>query len=106
MNHPKRPPKDVGDREKAIDCIKNGKYRYTSHGNDRKLERQVTELDALHVIKTGWRVPKRDEYCLINKSWTYAYEGETLQNELLRVIVGFVGDIMVIVTVVPIQKRS
>ncbi len=99
----KRPPKLDTAREKAIHCIKSGEYRYTSHGNDRKLERQITELDALYVIKTGYRVQQRDNYCEINKGWTYAFEGETLQEERLRVIVAFVENILVIVTVIPIK---
>ena len=81
-------------------------YRHTSHGSDRQLERQITELDALHVIKNGYRVPKRDEYCCINKSWKYAFEGMSFQEELLRVVVAFVDRVMVIITVMRIQNRS
>lgn len=87
-------------------CIEEGRYRYTVHGLNRKLERQVTEQDALYVLENGYRIQKRDVYSELNKSWTYAFEGTTLQDELLRVIIAFDAENMLIVTVIPISKRS
>lgn len=104
MPSPKRPPKDDKAREKAIACIKKGKYRYTGHGKDRTLERPVTELDAIHVINNGCRVQQRDDYDEIKKGWSYAFEGYTLQEDWARVIVAFAEDILVIVTVMTVKK--
>lgn len=83
-----------------------GLYRYTVHAENRKFERMITEQDALYVIETGWRVPIRDNFVKIYESWTYAFEGYTLQDDLLRVIVGFDESMMLIITVMHIPKRN
>lgn len=101
-----RPPKLENIIGKAKQCIALGSYRYTAHAEVRKLDRMITEEDALYVIENGWRVPIKDSFCDINQSWKYAFEGTTLQDELLRVIVGFVDNMLLIITVINISKIS
>ncbi len=102
----RKPPKLENICKTAKHCIDRGLYRYTAHALCRKLERNITELDALHVIKAGWRVPMRDEYCLVNKGWKYAFEGKTLQDEIIRVIIGFDDDMMLIITVMYVTNKD
>lgn len=106
MKKKSRPPKIENVIARAKECITMGLYRYTAHAEDRKFERKITEEDALYVIETGWRVPTKDEFAELHQSWTYAFEGKTLQDELLRVIVGFDENMMLIITVMNISKAS
>lgn len=106
MKKKSRPPKIENIIGKAKECIILGLYRYTAHAEGRKYERMITEEDALYVIENGWRVPIKDDYCDIHQSWKYAFEGKTLQDELLRVIIGFDENMLLIVTVINITKAS
>jgi len=101
-----RPPKLENVIEKAKQSIVKGRYRYTGHAEARKFERRITEEDALYVIENGWRVPNKDDFCEANKGWKYAFEGDTLQDERLRVIAAFDEDMLIIITVINILKKS
>ncbi len=106
MKKKPRPSKIENVTGKAKQCITTGFYRYTAHAEGRKYERMITEEDALYVIENGWRSPNRDDFCDIHQSWKYAFEGKTLQDELLRVIIGFDENMLLIVTVINISKAS
>jgi hypothetical protein len=106
MKRKTRPPKLENVLKIAKQYVVSGMYRYTAHAEVRKYERMITEEDALHVIENGWRVPNKDDYCDIHHNWKYACEGETLQDEFLRVIIGFDGNMLLIVTVINITKIS
>lgn len=106
MKKKSRPPKIENVIGKAKHCIGWGLYRYTAHAESRKYERMITEEDALYVIENGWRVPIKDDFCDIHQSWKYAFEGQTLQDELLRVVIGFEENMLLIVTVINISKAS
>lgn len=56
------PPKMESVLETARECIESGKYLATFHAECRQLERDITLLDALHVIKHGFREPKYDQF--------------------------------------------
>jgi Domain of unknown function (DUF4258) len=106
MKRKTHPPKIENVAAKAKQCVVTGYYRYTAHAEIRKYERNITEEDALFVIENGWRVPNRDDFCDIHQSWKYAFEGKTLQEELLRVIIGFDENMLLIVTVINILKSD
>lgn len=76
----KRPEKLENVLEQAKSCIEVGKYIATFHAECRQLERDITLLDALHVIKTGYRDKKHDHFKEEFNSWNYAINGQTLQN--------------------------
>jgi hypothetical protein len=102
---PKRPDKIADILKIAQACIDNGNYRATFHAECRQYERDITLLDALHVIETGYRVPSRDEYKEEYRAWNYAIEGVTLQDEKTRVIISFDEDLMLIITVINLVKK-
>lgn len=106
MKRISRPPKIENVLRRAKQCIAKGLYRYTAHAEVRKLERSITEEDALYVIENGWLVPNRDDFCEVYRNWKYALEGKTLQDELLRVIIGFDENMLLIITVMNISKKS
>lgn len=104
MKKTQRPAKIEYVNAKARHCISIGSYRYTAHAESRKYERMITEEDALFVIENGWRNPSKDNFCDVHQSWKYVFEGKTLQDELLRVVVGFHEEMLLIVTVINISK--
>ncbi len=106
MKKKSRPPKIENISAEAKNCISLGSYRYTAHAEIRKYERMITEQDALYIIENGLRAPIKDNFCEIYQSWKYAFEGETLQNELLRVIIGFDQNMLLIITVINIRNLS
>lgn len=106
MKKKTRPSKIENVIGKAKQCIAMGFYRYTAHAEVRKYDRKITEEDALYIIENGWRIPIKDDYCEINHSWKYAFEGKTLQDDLLRVIIAFDENMLLIITVINIAKAS
>src|SRR5215212_5775517 len=84
-----RPQKLENVLATAKQCIEKGNYVATFHAECRQLERDITLLDALHVIKNGYRVPKYDKFKEEWNEWNYAIQGQSLQKEDIRVIVSF-----------------
>ena len=102
-----RPPKLERVLELARDCIEKGKYLPTFHAECRQFERDITLLDALRVIRQGYREPKHDQFKEEWQSWNYAVRGETLQGDTVRVIISFDDkEKLLIITVINIVKRE
>lgn len=101
----KRPVKVSDVLKIARACIEGGNYGTTFHAQCRQREREVTALDALYVVRTGHRVPARDEYHEEYEAWNYAIEGDTLQGDKLRVIISFEEDLMLVITVIKLTKK-
>ena len=70
-------------------CIETGKYLPTFHAECRQFERDITLLDALYVIKNGYREHKHDQFKEEWQAWNYAVRGITLQDDTVRVIISF-----------------
>ncbi len=87
-------------------CIEKGKYQATFHEICHKHERDITLLDALHIIKTGYRVPDFDRCLAMFSCWDYAIEGLTLQEDKIRVIISFDKDQMLITSASTIEKNK
>lgn len=102
MKKKQRPPKLENINAKAKHCIATGLYRYTAHAEIRKYQRMITEEDALYVIENGSRAPVKDDFCDIYQAWKYGFEGNTLQEELICVIIGFHENMLLIITVINI----
>ncbi len=103
----KRPAKIENVLELARECIESGKYLPTFHAECRQLERDITLLDALYVIKHGYRELKHDQFKDEWMAWNYAISGNTLQDEKIRVIISFDDKKkLLIITVINITKRG
>lgn len=104
---PHRPPKIENALKLAKNCIENGFYVATFHAECRQMERDITLLDALHVINNGYREPKHDQYKEEWKAWNYAVRGQTLQGDSIRVIISFdENEKLLIITVINIITRE
>ncbi len=100
----KRPNENLDVLRVARKCIENGNYRATFHAECRKNERDLTLLDALHVIQTGYRAREHDQDKTEFLFRNYAIEGLTLQEDEARVVISFDGDLLLIVTMINITK--
>lgn len=98
-------PKLENVLERAKKCIENGRYIPTFHSECRQFERDISLLDALYVIKNGYREPKHDQFKEEWQSWNYAVQGKTLQSDLVRVIISFDENNLLIITVIKIISK-
>lgn len=89
---------------KVQDAISTGRYRILPHARQRCTERQVAAPDIEYALECGHPVPRRDRYDEGGRSWSYCFEGPTVDREPLRVIVAF-EDLMLVVTVVRLTAR-
>lgn len=102
-----KPSKLENVLETARDCIESGKYIATFHAECRQFERDITLLDALHVIKHGYREPKHDQFKEEWQSWNYAIRGTTLQQDTIRVVISFDNTLkLLIVTVINLVRSE
>ena len=102
-----RPPKLENILELAKNCIEMGHYIPTFHAECRQYERDITLLDALHVIMNGYREPKHDQFKEEWQAWNYAIRGQTLQNDTIRVIISFDEERhLLIITVINLVRRE
>lgn len=101
MPPPQRPPKldDEVLTQRVRDAAASGRYRILPHARQRCDERDVSAVDIAHALAQGHRVRARDRFEQAWRAWSYCFEGKTVDDERLRVIVAF-DDWVLIVTVV------
>lgn len=97
------------DEKKLINDVKesiiSGDYIILPHSRIRCIERDVSAADIEHVLELGKRVKKRDRFDASLQRWSYAYEGLSIDGELLRVIITFLPKLAV-VTVVKLEAEN
>lgn len=104
MKRPTRKPK-LGRQdlvERVAKAVATGAYRILPHARQRCDERDVSVPDIEHALEDGHPVPRRDRYDVLAGDWSYCFEGRTVDEDVLRVIVAFDGW-MLIVTVVRLE---
>jgi len=101
MRRPVRGLKLAGDEliARVAEAIANGDYRILPHARQRCTERDVSAADIECALENGHSVPRRDRYDALVGEWSYCFEGRTVDEGALRVIVAF-DDWMLVVTVV------
>lgn len=103
----KRPPKL--DKAQVVhrvrDAVNSGDYRILPHARVRCSERDVSAPDIEDVLLHGHRVPRRDRYDEPYESWSYCYEGATVDDAVVRVVIAF-DKRMLIVTVVRLGEKE
>lgn len=92
--------------------IKDGKYVFTCHAEQRRSERQILDEEVLNVLenKTGYTrrwVKAKDSfespYFSAQCTWRYCIEGKTIDGDLIRIIIAFDQDLMPIITVIRLE---
>ena len=104
MKRPARRPK-LGRQElveRVAEAVATGSYRILPHARQRCNERDVSAPDIECALQDGHPVPRRDRYDVHLEEWSYCFEGRTVDEDALRVIVAFNGW-MLFVTVVRLE---
>ena len=99
----KKPQKVENLLEKIRNCIEDGNFLDTYHSTTRKVERNITRPEILYVLKNGNHEKAKDEFQERYKSWNYAIRGKTLDERLLRIIVSFDENGMLIITAIDLK---
>lgn len=85
--------------QRVREAVTSGEYRILPHARQRCTERDVSAPDIENALEGGRHVPRRDRYDEPSGGWSYCFEGRTVDEKPLRVVVAF-EDWMLIVTVV------
>jgi len=80
-------------------AVETGEYRILPHARRRCSEREVAVPDVEAALEKGRYVPRRDRFDERLASWSYCFEGASVDGEPLRVVVAF-ENWMLVVTVV------
>lgn len=106
---PKRPRPPKLDHTTLVERVRaavdSGQYRILPHARLRCTAREVAAADIEHALLKGHAVPKRDRYDEPYESWSYCFEGLTVDEVHLRVVVSF-DDWMLVVTVVNLDMKD
>ncbi len=94
------PPKVLNLLEVVQSCLDQGRYLDTRHVTERQLERSITRMEILHVLRTGFHEKKKDQFDEEYSSWNYAIRGKTVDKKELRIIVSFDKNNMLIITAI------
>jgi hypothetical protein len=75
----------------------------TRHSTQRRQERNIPISEIRRAILNGTREPDRDRFSEDHKQWSYSIRGLDIDNNAIRVVVGFVpgpahNEILAIVT--------
>lgn len=100
----KRPPKITDLMGVISGCIEKGWYLDTRHASDRQAERNISRPEIIHVLKNGHREEKRDRYEESFAAWSYVVSGKTIDKKVLRVIVSFEREQLLIITAIDLKK--
>jgi hypothetical protein len=84
---------------RVANAVQTGEYRIMPHARQRCSERDVSVPDIEFALEHGHYVPRRDRYDDQFGSWSYCFEGESIDGQPLRVILAL-DDWMLVVTVV------
>ena len=84
---------------RVAEAVASGNYRILPHARQRCNERDVAAADIECALENGHPVPRRDRYDNLAEDWSYCFEGRTVDEDALRVVVAF-EDWMLVVTVV------
>ncbi|MFZ4739297.1 MAG: DUF4258 domain-containing protein [Bradymonadia bacterium] len=87
------------------EALASGKYRILPHARQRCTERDVAAPDIENALMIGRHVPRRDRYDEPHQSWSYCFDGASVDGDALRVVVSF-DDWMLIITVVRLGEED
>lgn len=91
--------------ERVAEANSSGRYVILPHARQRCSERDVAAPDIEHALEKGHPVPKRDRYEDAYRSLSYCFEGPTVDEVPLRVVVAFEAS-MLVVTVVRLDAQE
>lgn len=92
-------------------CISNIEYVFLPHAKARSSYRSILEPVVLDILQNKRntkrkRNKKKDTFRENNKTWNYCIEGNDSNNEIIRIILSFDDNLMLIITVMWVGKDS
>lgn len=76
--------------------IENRKYRLTKHAAEEQAIDHLDLQDTLHVLKTGCHEKSKTSFNTAFQTWRYAIRGKTEESKVVRVIISFSDEMMII----------
>ena len=69
-------------------------------------ERNISFLDAVHILKNGYHEKKKTCFHDASNKWRYAIRGKTIENIDVRVVITFDDNNMIIITVIDLVNKE
>jgi hypothetical protein len=82
--------------------LQKGTYIVSAHALERQNQRLLDLKDVLYVLKTRSREENKDLFDTKRQLWKYAIKGKTTERVMIRIIVAFEEE-MVIITAMRIK---
>lgn len=79
--------------------LQQGRYLDTRHAFERQLERQISRMEIVQVLKRGYHEKSKDTFDKAYNSWDYAVRGKTLDGRELRIIIVIEYNILIITAI-------
>lgn len=86
--------------------VSSGDYIFLKHARLRQQDRQISELDVIHILKgdAGRKRNKRkDSYDPGKEDWKYCFEGFDIDGLKIRIIITFEDEYLLVITVIRIH---
>ena len=84
-------------------CVQFDRWSLSIHASERKEERDIDVQDMMYVLKNGFHEEKKTTYDERYNSWKYAIRGTTVDGNDLRIIITFVTDDLLVITVIRVR---
>lgn len=90
--------------KRIANCIATGRYLDTQHVVKRQAERIISRTEVLYVLKHGMHEAIKDTFDEYYDTWNYAIRGKTIDDRLLRIIVSFDDNNLLIITAIDLEN--
>ena len=84
--------------------LETGNYVLLPHARQRCKERKVLPRDIEFALKNGKRIKARDRFDDSYESWSYTFQGKTIDERDLRIVI-IIDDKLKVVTVVVLDEE-
>ena len=95
---------DAKLKKEILKHIEDETFVFTRHAAEEQRNDAIDLQDTLYVLKTGRHEKEKTEFNNKFQAWRYAIRGKTEDSEIVRVIVSFPSEKMMIITVMKLQK--
>ena len=95
----KRPKKISNVMSEIHRCLRKGRYLDTRHAFERQLERQISRMEIVQVLKRGYHEKSKDTFDKAYNGWNYSIRGKTLDGRELRIIIAIENNILIITAI-------
>ena len=89
--------------------IQKFEYIFLVHAKKRQIDRNITDIDVLDLLENKRdckrkRNKQKDTYIDGYQDWNSCFEGVDLDNKKIRVIVSFDSKLMLVITIIRLEK--